>query len=217
MLKDHGRYPYSSLPSRPKYEWPNGTRVAVYVAMNIEAFSFGEGKGAAIAPPDQAHSHSVYSWRDYGNRVGFWRLMDMFDELGIPAEHQLNTAVYSACPDIPARIRARKALAPPLAVEPQIVVMPKRRIAALASCPSRCRDCNRTTRRPKVPSATIIIRRLCQNARITGPGRARIASRRASWRTRHRMVALIRRTVAANNHPAINRPTGHAINVLSIC
>ena len=107
MLKDHGRYSYSSLPSRPKYEWPNGTKVAVYVAMNIEAFSFGEGKGAAIAPPDQAHSHSVYSWRDYGNRVGFWRLMDMFDELGIPAEHQLNTAVYSACPDIPARIRAR--------------------------------------------------------------------------------------------------------------
>ena len=107
MLKGHGRYPYSSLPSRPKYEWPNGTKVAVYVAMNIEAFSFGEGKGAAIAPPDQAHSHSVYSWRDYGNRVGFWRLMDMFVELGIPAEHQLNTAVYSACPDIPARIRAR--------------------------------------------------------------------------------------------------------------
>ena len=60
MLKDHGRYPYSSLPSRPKYEWPNGTKVAVYVAMNIEAFSYGEGKGAAIAPPDQDHSHRTY-------------------------------------------------------------------------------------------------------------------------------------------------------------
>ena len=107
MLKDHGRYPYSSLPSRQKYQWPNGTKVAVYIAMNIEAFSFGDGKGAAIAPPDQAHSHSIYSWRDYGNRVGFWRLMDMFDELGLPAEHQINTAIYSACPDIPARIRAR--------------------------------------------------------------------------------------------------------------
>ncbi len=107
MLKDHGRYPYSSLPSRQKYQWPNGTKVAVYIAMNIEAFSFGDGKGAAIAPPDQADSHSIYSWRDYGNRVGFWRLMDMFDELGLPAEHQINTAIYSACPDIPGRIRAR--------------------------------------------------------------------------------------------------------------
>ena len=79
MLKTHGRYSYSSLPNRTKYEWPNGTKLAVYVAMNIEAFSYGEGKGAAIAPPEQAMSHSIYSWRDYGNRVGFWRLMDMFD------------------------------------------------------------------------------------------------------------------------------------------
>ena len=51
MLKDHGHYPYSSLPSRQKYQWPNGTKVAVYIAMNIEAFSFGDGKGAAIVQP----------------------------------------------------------------------------------------------------------------------------------------------------------------------
>ncbi len=107
MLKDHGRYLYSGLPSRPRYEWPNGARVAVYVAINIEAFSFGEGKGAAIAPPDQAVSHSIYSWRDYGNRVGFWRLMDLLDEFELPAEHQLNTAIYETCPDIPRRIRSR--------------------------------------------------------------------------------------------------------------
>ena len=107
MLKTHGRYDYSSLPNRAQYEWPNGTKLAVYVAMNIEAFSYGEGKGAAIAPPEQAMSHSIYSWRDYGNRVGFWRLMDMFDDLQIPVQHQLNTAIYDECPDIPARIRSR--------------------------------------------------------------------------------------------------------------
>ncbi|MDC1171533.1 polysaccharide deacetylase family protein [Alphaproteobacteria bacterium] len=107
MLKTHGRYGYSSLPNRTKYEWPNGTKLAVYVAMNIEAFSYGEGKGAAIAPPEQAMSHSIYSWRDYGNRVGFWRLMDMFDNLGIPVQHQINTAIYDECPDIPERIRSR--------------------------------------------------------------------------------------------------------------
>ena len=107
MLKTHGRYDYSSLPNRVHYEWPNGTKLAVYVAMNIEAFSYGEGKGAAIAPPEQAMSHSIYSWRDYGNRVGFWRLMDMFDDLQIPVQHQLNTAIYDECPDIPERIRSR--------------------------------------------------------------------------------------------------------------
>ena len=107
MLKTHGRYDYSSLPNRLQYEWPNGTKLAVYVAMNIEAFSYGEGKGAAIAPPEQAMSHSIYSWRDYGNRVGFWRLMDMFDDLQIPVQHQINTAIYDECPDIPERIRSR--------------------------------------------------------------------------------------------------------------
>ena len=107
MLKTHGRYNYSSLPNRAQYEWPNGTKLAVYIAMNIEAFSYGEGKGAAIAPPEQAMSHSIYSWRDYGNRIGFWRLMDMFDDLQIPVQHQINTAIYDECPDIPERIRSR--------------------------------------------------------------------------------------------------------------
>ena len=106
-IKTHTRYDYSSITSRPVYNWPNGTRLAVYVALNIEQFSFGEGKGAAIAPPDQALSHSVFSWRDYGNRVGIWRLLAMLDELGMPAEAQLNTAVYEHCPDIAPALRAR--------------------------------------------------------------------------------------------------------------
>lgn len=107
MVKTHGRYEYSNITRRPDYTWPNGKRLAVYVALNIEQFSYGEGKGAAIAPPDQSNTHSIYSWRDYGNRVGFWRLMDLFDELGIPIEAQMNTAIYDECPDIPERLRER--------------------------------------------------------------------------------------------------------------
>src|SRR4029453_7019651 len=61
MLPTHGRYDYSNITKRPDYTWPGGRRLAVYVALNIEAFGFGVGKGAAIAPPDQAQSHSVYS------------------------------------------------------------------------------------------------------------------------------------------------------------
>lgn len=107
MLPTHGRYDHSGIDSRPVYDWPDGTRLAVYFAMNVEVFAYGEGRGAGVAPPEQAASDSVYSWRDYGNRVGFWRLMDLFDSLGLPCEHQVNTAVYEHCPDIAARIRAR--------------------------------------------------------------------------------------------------------------
>ncbi|MEM7251350.1 MAG: polysaccharide deacetylase family protein [Pseudomonadota bacterium] len=107
MLRTHGRYDYVNINDRADYTWPNGTRLAVYVAANIEAFSYGEGKGAAIAPPDQAHSHSIYSWRDYGNRVGIWRMFDLFDHYDIPIEAQMNTAIYDYYPDIPARLRQR--------------------------------------------------------------------------------------------------------------
>ena len=63
MLESHGRYDYSPITERADYTWPGGARLAVYIALNIEAFRYGRGKGAAIAPPDQAMSHSVYSWR----------------------------------------------------------------------------------------------------------------------------------------------------------
>ena len=107
MLPTHGRYDYSNITKRSDYTWPNGARLAVYVAINIEAFGFGIGKGVAIAPPDQAMSASVYSWRDYGNRVGVWRLFDLFDELGLPVEAQMNLEVYDAAPDVPERLRKR--------------------------------------------------------------------------------------------------------------
>ena len=107
MLPTHGRYEYSNITTRPDYTWPGGARLAVYVALNIEAFAFGAGKGAAIAPPDQAQSHSIFSWRDYGNRVCIWRLFDLLDQLRIPAEAQMNTEIYDIAPDIPERLRAR--------------------------------------------------------------------------------------------------------------
>lgn len=107
MLENHGRYDFSAISNRPDYDWPDGKRLAVYIAVNVEAFRYGRGKGAAIAPPDQANSHSVYSWRDYGNRVGVWRLMELFDELGLPAEAQMNTAIYDECPGVAEALRAR--------------------------------------------------------------------------------------------------------------
>jgi allantoinase len=107
VLPIHDRYRYSSIVSRPDYTWPGGRRLAVYLAVNIEAFGYGIGKGVAIAPPDQAQSDSIYSWRDYGNRVGIWRMLELFDELGLPVEAQMNIAVYEHCPDIPARLRKR--------------------------------------------------------------------------------------------------------------
>ena len=47
-LPAHGRFDYSPITGRPRHDWPNGTRLAVYLGFNIEHFAFGEGLGAAL-------------------------------------------------------------------------------------------------------------------------------------------------------------------------
>ncbi|MCY3751395.1 MAG: polysaccharide deacetylase family protein [Gammaproteobacteria bacterium] len=106
-LKTHNRYAYSPISERPDYDWPDGKRLAVYFALNIEHFSFGEGLGHTPTQPGTPPDVRNYSWRDYGLRVGIWRIFDLFDELELPACHLMNTAVYDYAPQIPARIRTR--------------------------------------------------------------------------------------------------------------
>jgi peptidoglycan/xylan/chitin deacetylase (PgdA/CDA1 family) len=48
-----------------------------------------------------------YAWRDYGNRVGAWRLLDMLDELSLPSTVLLNSAMYDYAPSLVAAHRAR--------------------------------------------------------------------------------------------------------------
>ena len=106
-LKTHNRYAYSPISERPDYDWPDGKRLAVYFALNIEHFSFGEGLGHTPTHPGTPPDVRNYSWRDYGLRVGIWRIFDLFDELELPACHLMNVAVYDYAPQIPARIRTR--------------------------------------------------------------------------------------------------------------
>ena len=56
MLKDHNRLSYSGITTKKSYEWPGGKRIAVYVALNIEHFPFGEGGGIDL---DRETNHGV--------------------------------------------------------------------------------------------------------------------------------------------------------------
>jgi allantoinase len=106
-LPHHGRYPYSGILSRPVLEWPNGRRLAVYVALNLEHFAYGEGLGAELAPGGPQPDVLNHGWRDWGNRVGAWRLKEAFEALGLPVAVLLNTAMYDHAPDLVAAFRAR--------------------------------------------------------------------------------------------------------------
>jgi len=106
-LKQHGRYDYVPITERPVYDWPRGKRLAVFIALNIEHFSFGEGLGHTPTNPGTQPDVRNFAWRDYGLRVGIWRVFDLLDELGLPACHLMNSTIYDYAPQIPERIRAR--------------------------------------------------------------------------------------------------------------
>lgn len=97
--RSHERYRYSPITERPVYEWPGGKRLAVYLALNLEWFSFGEGLGAELAPGGPQPDVLNYAWRDYGNRVGVFRLADLFGELGLPASLLVNSAMVEEAPE----------------------------------------------------------------------------------------------------------------------
>lgn len=107
MLRAHGRYDYVPITERPDYSWPDGRRLAFYIALNLEHFAFGEGLGAELAPSGGQPDVLNYAWRDYGNRVGTWRMLELFDQLGLPLSVLANVELYDYAPQLMAAFRSR--------------------------------------------------------------------------------------------------------------
>ena len=94
----HGRYAYSPLPRRTTYDWPGARRIAVYLALNVECFDFGGGLGAELAPGGPQPDVLNYAWRDWGNRVGVFRLAELFAELKLPVSLLINAEMLEQAP-----------------------------------------------------------------------------------------------------------------------
>jgi peptidoglycan/xylan/chitin deacetylase (PgdA/CDA1 family) len=106
-IPGHGRFAYSGIARRPDYHWPEGKRLAVYIGFNLEHFAFGEGLGAGIGPASPQPDVLNYSWREYGNRVGAWRCLELFDQLSLPTGALINTALMDHCPELLQAVLAR--------------------------------------------------------------------------------------------------------------
>jgi allantoinase len=105
---DNELYSYSPLIARPAMTLPDGNRLALYVVVAIEHYLF-DRPGMSIAPhaasfqPDPIN----YGWRDYGPRVGVWRLVDLFDRHNIPITAVVNSDACTFFPEIIAEGRKR--------------------------------------------------------------------------------------------------------------
>jgi allantoinase len=100
-LMEHGRFDYSPITQRGKVKCPKGARVAVWITPNVEHFHW---KKPAIAMTQMTASLSPdvlnYAWRDYGARVGIWRVMEILHRHGFPATAALNAEVCQHYPEI---------------------------------------------------------------------------------------------------------------------
>jgi peptidoglycan/xylan/chitin deacetylase (PgdA/CDA1 family) len=107
MLPSHGRFEYSPITERRDFSWPGGKRLAVYIAACLEHFSYGEGGLGLPYSPGIPHPNTYnWAWREYGNRVGGWRLLELLERNGIPPTVLLNTECYDHCPQLVDAYRA---------------------------------------------------------------------------------------------------------------
>ncbi len=99
--QEHDRFAYSAIVDRPPLRWPNGARVAVWVIPNIEHFLFDRPSTSVTSATIQCVPDVLnYSWRDFGVRVGIWRMMDIMERYGIKGTVALNADVCTHYPRI---------------------------------------------------------------------------------------------------------------------
>lgn len=98
---EHDRFDYSPIVDRKPLQWPNGARVAVWVIPNIEHFLFDRPSTSITQVTTRLVPDVLnYSWRDYGVRVGIWRLMEVMERYGVKGTVALNSDVCSKYPRI---------------------------------------------------------------------------------------------------------------------
>ncbi len=100
-MMEHNRFAYSPISRRPKVELPNGARVAVWITPNVEHYHYDKPamsltQMTASLKPDVLN----YAWRDYGVRVGIWRIMDILQRQGFVATTAVNAEVCEHYPEI---------------------------------------------------------------------------------------------------------------------
>jgi len=107
---DHDRYDWSMLPDRAPVKWPGDAPIALWITVALEFFPLNPQSksvrlpGGMVTPyPDLRH----FTLRDYGNRVGVFRVLRALDALGLRASFAVNARLAERHPSLVRTIRAR--------------------------------------------------------------------------------------------------------------
>ena len=103
------RVRYLPITDRPRIRWPHDARVALWIAPNVEHYEFLPPRDPQRNTWTRSPHPDVqgYSYRDYGNRVGFWRMAEVLDRFGIVATASTNLAVFDHYPEVGAAMVER--------------------------------------------------------------------------------------------------------------
>jgi allantoinase len=98
------RLAYSAITERARLKLPDGARMAVWIVVNVEEWDFTQPMPRTVLTPPGGGSPMPdvpnWAWHEYGNRVGFWRFVELFDEFSIPAVLAINGSAIAAYPAI---------------------------------------------------------------------------------------------------------------------
>lgn len=100
---DHDLYAWSSIFSRKPVAWPGNASVAVWVCISLEWFPITPEDKPFRAPghmqtpyPDYRH----YTAREYGTRIGLYRLLDACTKAGVRVSVAANGAIADRYPQV---------------------------------------------------------------------------------------------------------------------
>jgi allantoinase len=99
-LEIQDRVAYSPISTRPSFSWPEGKKLAVWIAVNTEHYEFMPENAGAWPRLGSSPDVRNFAQREYGNRVGIWRVFDVLDRYGITATASLNLRVLEYFPAI---------------------------------------------------------------------------------------------------------------------
>ena len=100
MNSPRDRIPYRPIHDRPALKLPGGARMVVWTIINVEHWDSSKSQPRTILPPPMGQpllpDVPNWAWHEYGNRVGFWRLRDMFKQYGIVPTLAVNGSVIDS-------------------------------------------------------------------------------------------------------------------------
>ena len=101
---------YTPVSTRPRVSWPGGKRLAFWIVPNLEFYEYTPPPARGRETWDRVPSHPdvrEYGFRDYGNRVGIWRMTELLDQYPVRPTVSLNLALLDHFPEIAQLIRER--------------------------------------------------------------------------------------------------------------